>query len=308
MSESKRVSFGLKTTPMHVEYDDIVRVWKEADHIPEIQDAWLWDHFTPIAGSRHGNVFEAWTLLSALAAQTERVRLGILVTSNRVREPAVLGKMATTVDVVSHGRLVMGIGVGGTHQPPGAGGILGDNPAVPEYAAYGIGLVPPAEGIGRLDETVRILKKMWTEPEFDFAGRFYTLTGNVNQPKPVQKDGPPLLIGGWGTRTLRLVAEHADIWNVPGPPHNDVEFVAARMAVLDAHCADLGRDPAEITRSVQIIVSYDNPAATRAQIRDLIRAGVNHVVLSLPRGYPRGVVAWLVDEIIAPLRAELHTR
>lgn len=307
MSDRKHVRFGLKTTPMHVDYADIVRVWKEADSLPEIEDAWLWDHFTPIAGPKQGNIYEAWTLLSALAAQTERLRLGILVTSNRVREPAVLGKMATTVDVISGGRLIMGIGVGGTHQPPGAGGILGDNPAVPEYAAYGLTLVPPAEGIGRLYETIDIFKKMWTEPEFDFEGKYYTLEGNVNQPKPVQKDGPPLLIGGWGNKMLRLVAEHADIWNIPGPPHNSVEFIAERIAVLDGHCADIGRDPAEITRSVQVIVSYDDPATTRAFVRDLIGAGLNHIVLSLPRGYPQGAAHWLAEEIIAPVRADLPT-
>jgi alkanesulfonate monooxygenase SsuD/methylene tetrahydromethanopterin reductase-like flavin-dependent oxidoreductase (luciferase family) len=300
-----RVTFGIKTTPMRVAYAEILRVWQEADALPEIADAWLWDHLIPIAGPRNGQILEGWTLLSALAARTTRLRLGLLVTSNRVREPAVLGKIATTVDVISQGRLVMGLGVGGTHQPRDAGGVAGENPAAAEYDAYGLSLVPPAEGIARLAETVTILKRMWTEDAFDFHGRYYRLTGNVNEPKPVQQPGPPLLIGGWGTRTLRLVAEHADIWNIPGPPHNTLDFIVERSRVLDAHCADLGRDPRSITRSVQYIVSYDDPAADRKAILDLTDAGLTHIVLSLRSPYPAQVAHWLVDEIIAPVSAEL---
>ncbi|MFE1297870.1 LLM class flavin-dependent oxidoreductase [Streptomyces sp. NPDC058731] len=296
------VRFGLKTTPMHVSYEDIRRVWLEADAVPEIEDAWLWDHLLPVAGPADGQIHEGWTLLSALATQTRRLRLGLLVTSNRIRPPALLGKMASTLDVISGGRLVLGIGVGGTHQPPGAGGIAGPNPALAEYAAYGLDLVPPAEGIARLAETAEILKLMWTEDVFDYQGRHYRLKGTRNEPKPVQRPGPPLLIGGWGTRLLRLVAEHADAWNIPGPPHNGVEFVAERSRVLDAHCADLGRDPREIERSVQVLVSYDDPAATRKTVAALVAAGMNHIVLSLPRPYPQGVARWLADEIIAKSR------
>jgi alkanesulfonate monooxygenase SsuD/methylene tetrahydromethanopterin reductase-like flavin-dependent oxidoreductase (luciferase family) len=206
-----RVTFGIKTTPMRVPYEEILRVWEEADELPEIRDAWLWDHMMPVAGPPDGDILEGWTLLGALAARTRRLRLGLLVTSNRIRPPAVLGKMATTVDVVSGGRLVMGLGVGGTVQPRDTGGISGENPAVAEYAAYGLTLVPPAEGIARLRETIAILKNMWTRDVFDFDGEYYTLTGTRNRPKPVQPGGPPLLIGAWGSRALRVVAEQADI-------------------------------------------------------------------------------------------------
>ncbi|WSP77809.1 LLM class flavin-dependent oxidoreductase [Streptomyces sp. NBC_01236] len=189
------------------------------------------------------------------------MRLGLPVTSNRIRRPAVLGKIATP-----------------THQPSGTGGIVGENPAIAEYEAYGLTLVPPAEGIARLTETVDILRRMWTQDVFDFEGRHYRLRGTRNEPKPVQPSGPPLLIGGWGTR-----------------------FIAERGRVLDAHCADIGRDPREITRSVQIVVSYDDPGATRAVVAELIGIGVNHVVLSLPTPYPTGVARWLVDKIIEPV-------
>ncbi|MFI9361170.1 LLM class flavin-dependent oxidoreductase [Kitasatospora sp. NPDC053057] len=299
---SDEVRFGIKTTPMRVPYPDILRVWQEADDLPEISDAWLWDHLMPIVGPKDGEVLEGWTLLSALAARTTRLRLGLLVTSNRLRHPALLGKMASTVDVISGGRLVMGLGVGGTHQPPGAGGIAGDNPAAAEYAGYGLDLVPPGEGIARLAETVDVLRGMWTQDVFDFGGRYVTLTGNRNEPKPVQHPGPPILIGGWGTRLLRLVAEQADIWNIPGPPHNTVEHLIERSRVLDAHCAAIGRDPRAITRSVQYVVSYEDPAGDRAAIAELIAAGFTHIVLSLRAPYPVGVARWLVDQIIAPLR------
>ncbi|GAA5158901.1 MULTISPECIES: LLM class flavin-dependent oxidoreductase [Amycolatopsis] len=294
--------FGIKTSPMHVGYEEIRRVWQEADGLREIDDAWLWDHFLPLAGPPDGQVLEGWTLLSALAAQTERLRLGLLVTSARVRAPAVLGKIATTVDVISGGRLVMGLGVGGTHQPAGAGGISGQNPAIAEYAAYGLSLVPPGEGIARLAETIEIIRRMWTEDVFDFSGQYYKVQGNRNQPKPVQQPAPPLLLGGWGDRMLRLVAEQADIWNVPGPPHNTVEFVAERSRKLDQYCHDLGRDPAEIERSVQCIVSYEEPAATRKTVEALAEVGVGHVVLGLRAPYAAGVAQWVVDEIIRPLQ------
>jgi alkanesulfonate monooxygenase SsuD/methylene tetrahydromethanopterin reductase-like flavin-dependent oxidoreductase (luciferase family) len=290
------LSFGIKTNPVHTGYDDILRVWEEADEVPEIGHAWLWDHFRPLYGPADGPIHEGWTLLAALAARTSRLRLGLMVTSNRVRPPAVLAKIAATTDVISRGRLVVGLGVGGTRQPPGAGA----NPAEAEFAAYGLDLVSPAEGVARLDEACTILRRMWTGEEFDFTGRHYRLTGAQCRPVPVQRPGPPLLIGGWGDRTLRVVARHADIWNVPGPPHNTAGYLAERARVLDAHCATAGRDPATITRSTQTHVDYDDPAATRAVVRELAAAGVTHIVLNLRTPYPPGVARWLASEIIAP--------
>ncbi|WP_041541530.1 LLM class flavin-dependent oxidoreductase [Catenulispora acidiphila] len=294
------LKIGIKTTPMHVSYEDIRRVWQEADEMPEIADAWLWDHMMPLAGDRGGDLLEGWTTLAALAAQTSRLRMGLLVTSNRFRAPAVLGKMATTVDVISGGRLIMGLGVGGTVQPPGAGGIPGENPGVMEYTAYGIPLISPREGIARLVETVTILRRMWAEESFDFEGPFTTLVGNRNSPKPVQAAGPPLLIGAWGDRMLRVVAEHADIWNIPGPPHNSVESLAERSRVLDAQCAAVGRDPGEVVRSVQLIVADDGADEARETIAELVGVGFRHVVVGSRRMYQEDGMKWLLEEVVRP--------
>ncbi|OIV36323.1 luciferase [Mangrovactinospora gilvigrisea] len=295
--DASTVTFGIKTTPMRAGYADILRVWQEADALPEIADAWLWDHLMAVSGPPDSPVLEGWTLLSALAARTRRLGLGLLVTSNRLRAPALLGKMASTVDAVSGGRLVMGLGVGGTRQP----GDPAANPAVAEYAGYGIDLVPPAEGLERLRETIAVLRGMWDEEVFDYRGKFTVLTGNRNAPKPVRPGGPPLLLAGWGPRMLRLVAEHADIWNVPGPPHNSVAWAADRARALDAACAAVGRDPREIVRSVQYIVDYGDPAKDRAALAELIAEGFGHLVLSLRAPYPEGVAEWLVREIVRPL-------
>jgi alkanesulfonate monooxygenase SsuD/methylene tetrahydromethanopterin reductase-like flavin-dependent oxidoreductase (luciferase family) len=291
------VSFGIKTNPVHTSYEDILRVWQEADTVTAIGHAWLWDHMLPLYGPVDGPIFEGWTLLAALAARTERLDLGLLVTSNRVRPPAVLAKIAATVDAVSRGRLVMGIGVGGTDKP--------DRPrqelAVREYEAYGLDLVPPAEGIEALAESCVIMRRMWTEDVVDFDGRHYRLRGTRCEPKPVRR--VPILIGGWSSGTLRVVAEHADVWNIAGPPHSDIAFIRQRSAILEEHCAAIGRNPREIAWSVLITVSYADPAATRATVLELVDAGVTHIVLNIGPPFPDGVARWVADEIIEPVRA-----
>ena len=149
-------------------------------------------------------------------------------------------------------------------------------------------------------ETVTILRRMWTEDVFDFAGPFTTLIGTRNAPKPMQPAGPPLLIGAWGDRMLRVVAEHADIWNIPGPPHNSVESLAERSRMLDRACEAIGRDPAEVERSVQLIVAEDGAAQARETIAALAAVGFGHVVVGSRRVYQEGGMEWLVGEVIRP--------
>ena len=283
-------SFGIMTAPQQVGYDDLLRVWQEADAIPEIGHAWLFDHLMPIAGDPDGPVFEGWTMLSALAARTTRLRVGLLVTSNRIRPPALLAKIATTVDVVSGGRLDFGIGAG-------------SRPSVPmarrEYDMHGLPYVTGAEAVAGLAEALTVIRRVWTDDEpFDFHGEHVSVTGAFGNPKPVQRPHPPVMIGGRASATLRVVAEHADVWNIPGG--EDVDDVAARSALLDRYCAEIGRDPASITRSIHLAASYEDPAATRDTVRRAVDAGFRHVVLSVASPYPDGVARWLTDEIIAP--------
>ncbi|MBP2366883.1 LLM class flavin-dependent oxidoreductase [Pseudonocardia parietis] len=280
-------SFGIATAPMQVGYDDVLRVWREADQIPEIEHAWLFDHLMPIGGEPDGPIFEGWTLLAALAAQTRRIRLGLLVTSNRFRPPPLLAKIATTVDVVSDGRLDFGIGVGSRPNHP---------MARREYAAHGLPFIDTADAVASLAEACTVIRRLWTETEpFDVDGAHVRLTGAFGNPKPVQRPHPPVVIGGRAAATLRVVAEHADVWNIPG---GDIDDVRARSALLDRYCAEIGRDPASITRSVHLPVSYDEPGATRHAIGQALDAGFTHVVLGLPAPWPQGVARWVADELI----------
>ncbi len=289
MLQTRQPSFGIMTAPMHVDYRDIVRVWLEADTIPEIGHAWLFDHLMPIGGDPNGTVFEGWTLLSALAAQTERLRLGLLVTSNRFRPPAVLAKIATTVDIVSGGRLDFGIGAGSRPSHPLAAG---------EYEAHGLPFHDATHAVGSLAEACTVIRRLWTETEpFDFDGTYLQLAGAFCNPKPIQRPHPPILIGGRSAAVLRVVAEHADLWNIPG---GDLDDCIARGALLDRYCAEIGRDPASITRSIHLPVSYDEPDKTRNAIGRALDAGFRHVVLGLSTPYPADVARWVADELVIP--------
>lgn len=295
------VSFGVKTSQAGLSYDEIARIWREADGVPEFEHAWLWDHLVPLRGDVTGAALEAWTLLAALAAQTSRLRLGVIVTSNRIRPPAVLAKIAATTDIISGGRLVFGIGAGGSGSP-GAGNR--------EYDAFGIDVVPAGEALAALDETCTLVRQLWSEAApFDFEGRCYRLRGAICEPKPVQRPRPPIMIGSGGERVgLRIVARHADIWASPA-------FTAADFrrlnAVLDEHCAAIGRDPAEITRSAQVFFTahepgsaaaarYPGPAGARDLLAELIAAGARHLVLAC-LGLPS--VHWMAEEIVRPTLA-----
>ncbi|WP_112241007.1 LLM class flavin-dependent oxidoreductase [Kribbella monticola] len=284
-------SFGIMTAPMQVGYDDVLRVWREADAIEEIEHSWLFDHLLPIGGDPDGPILEGWTLLSALAAQTQRLRLGLLVTSNRFRPPAMLAKMAATVDIVSGGRLDFGIGVGSRPDHP---------LARREYAAHGLPFYEVADAVGSFAEACTVIRRLWTETSpFDFQGNYLELTGAFCNPKPLQSPHPPIVIGGRSAAVLRIAAEHADVWNIPG---GDLEDAVRRSALLDRYCAEIGRDPASITRSIHLAVSYDDPGATREAIVEAVGAGFEHVVLGLPAPYPAKVAQWVADELIASVR------
>jgi alkanesulfonate monooxygenase SsuD/methylene tetrahydromethanopterin reductase-like flavin-dependent oxidoreductase (luciferase family) len=293
----RSISFGLKTSQQGFAYDEIVALWREADRMPIFEHAWLWDHMLPLRGDVRQATLEAWTLLAALATQTSRLCLGVIVTSNRLRPPTLLAKMAATVDQISGGRLVLGIGAGGSRVADPAGMELVQR----EFDAYGIEIVATAEAVAALGEACTIIRRMWTATQaFDFAGRHYRLRGTVCEPKPIQQPHPPILIGAGGEKiALRIVAEHANIWNCPA--RNAEEF-RHKSRVLDDHCRAIGRNPEEIVRSMQVIVSADDVPGVRRLLLELIEAGCRHLVLGPRRPVPSA--AWLAEEIIEPVLAE----
>lgn len=286
-----KLRFGIKTAQQNTSYEDILRVWLEADSIPSIEHAWAFDHFIPLGPDPTGSQLEGWTLLGALAARTERVRVGLMVTGNTYRHPAVLAKIGATVDVISHGRLDFGIGAGWNEL---------------ESNMYGIPLYAPGERIRRLDEACEVIERLWTETVANFDGRYYQLKDARCEPKPVQKPYPPFVIGGSGEQlTLRVVAKHANIWNFVG---GSVDTFRHKIEVLEGHCAAVGRDPSTIERSIQERVNYANLAETIANIKPYIEASATHIVLNLTAPYPENIVHRLVEEIVAPLQAEFEGR
>jgi alkanesulfonate monooxygenase SsuD/methylene tetrahydromethanopterin reductase-like flavin-dependent oxidoreductase (luciferase family) len=283
----KRPTFGIMTPPQQVAYGDVLRMWQEADAIPEIEHAWAFDHLFPIGGDRRGPIYEGWTLLAALAAQTSRLRVGLLVTSNRFRPPAMLARMAATVDHVASGRLDFGIGAGSRTDIPWAR---------MEYDAHGLPYLDAADAVASLGEACTVIRRLWSEADpFDYEGRFVQLRGAWCNPKPLQEPHPPIVIGGLAPSTLRVVAEHADIWNFPSA---DIDDAVRRSALLDRLCAEGGRDPAEVTRSMILHPSYEAPEETRDTINRAIDAGFSHFVVSLPAPRPPGCAQWLAEEII----------
>lgn len=282
------LSFGIKTAPQLTTYEDMLEIWQAADAEPTLEHAWLFDHFMPITGPENisGPCLEGWTVLAAFAAVTRRIRLGLMVTGNTYRHPAVLANIGATVDVISNGRLDFGIGAGWN---------------VTEHESYGIPLYEPGERIRRMGEACEIIKRMWTEQAPTFEGRYYQIKDAYCEPKPVQKPYPPFVIGGSGEKlTLRMVAKYADIWNaVSGTP----EEFTHKSKILDEHCAAIGRNPAEIVRSVQIPINPNDLQETRKVTQSLIEVGASHLVLNIRTPYPENIVRRLVTEVVEPLKA-----
>lgn len=285
MASNKRLRFGIKTAPQYTTYEDMLRVWLEADEIPVIEHAWLFDHFMPLGTDYTGPCLEGWTLLAAFAARTKRLRIGQMVTGNTYRHPAVLANMGATVDVISNGRLDFGIGAGWNER---------------EHSAYGIPLYAPGERIRRLGEACEVIRLMWTERAPSFEGKYYQIKEAYCEPKPVQKPYPPFVIGGGGEQlTLRMVAKYADIWNCIGT----LDDFKRKNAILNEHCAKVGRNPQEIERSIQILVQPDDWEGTREQTQAFIDAGVTHLIMNLRAPYPDKIVQQVVKEVVEPILA-----
>src|SRR5271166_6045053 len=261
----------------------MLSVWQEADDIDVYESGWTFDHFYPIFSDSTGPCLEGWITLTALAQATRRLRLGTLVTGIHYRHPAVLANMAAALDIVSNGRLELGIGAGWNEE---------------ESGAYGIELGTIRERMDRFEEACQVLIGLLSHETTDFDGTFYHLKGARNEPKGPQKPHPPICIGGSGERrTLRITARYAQHWNyVGGPP----EEFARKRDVLAAHCADVGRDPKEIMLSAHVRLGperdYEKVVADAAALGE---EGLNLAIVYLPQPNDPAVLEPLANAIRA---------
>jgi alkanesulfonate monooxygenase SsuD/methylene tetrahydromethanopterin reductase-like flavin-dependent oxidoreductase (luciferase family) len=238
MHLAQPLRFGLFLSQANHTWAEVLASFELAEDLG-FDHAWLVDHLVDTDGPPEHGCLEGWTLLAAIAARTRRIRLGILVSSNTFRHPALLLKEAVTVDHVSEGRVILGLGTG-WHAD--------------EHRRYGIDLPPPPERVDRFEEAVEIVTSLMAQERTTYAGRHYRLDDARLQPPPVQRPRIPLLIAAHRPRMLRIAARHADQWDsfaaLPGTATDGVEAeLAERIGQLDAACAAIGRDPREIRRS-----------------------------------------------------------
>jgi F420-dependent oxidoreductase-like protein len=252
---------------MHTTWDQMFATWMRAESHPEIDSAWVFDHFYPIRGDMAGGCLEAWTSLAALAQATDRLQIGSLVNGMPFRHPAVTANMASTLDIISGGRLQLGLGAGWFQE---------------EADAYGISLgVTLTERFDMFDEAVEIIVGLLSNETTTFDGRYYQVTEARNDPKGPQRPHPPIVIGGEGEkRTLRTVARWADHWNARPL---GVEEWTHKRAVLEKHCEAVGRDSSEIFCSYMMRFDREAPLDdVRAEMRGLADAGIQKFIFSLP--------------------------
>ena len=266
------IRFGIQTPQQHTSWQDMLSLWQEIDTLG-FDTAWVFDHFLPIFSDPTGPCLEGWTALAALAMATKNVRLGVMVTGNTYRQPAVLAKMATTIDIISGGRLILGIGAGWFEL---------------EHREYGMPFPRVAERLARLDESLEVIKQLWTEERTTFSGRYYQLHEAVCNPKPV---------------ALGIVARHAQMWNTFGTP----EVFRHKIARLAAHCQRIGRDPATIEKSVLLSGLFPLSEA-RQQIMDYVAVGVTHLIFSVPSSVDRQLLRRFAQEILPAFRQGSHDR
>jgi len=279
--------FGIKASGQDITIESLRAVWRIADE-GGFDHLWDFDHLAAIGGGTPDRpIYEGWALQAAMAEATRRVRIGCMVTGNTYRNPALLAKTAVTVDHLSGGRLEFGIGAAW---------------AEVEHQMYGIAGLD--HRVGLLSESLQILKSLFTEERTNFEGRYYHFQDAIANPKPLQKPHPPFWIGASGKTTLRLVARHADVWNIAG---GDPSRVDELTAMLEEACEAVGRNPSEIRRSIQF--GWDGES--RQEVLDLcggfLEKGVTEQVLYL-RGEQPEKLAEKVADVLPELRRLEHVR
>lgn len=312
------IRFGLQAAQQQITVEELKEVWKEAEALG-FDTLWVNDHLLASVGPPEGSELEAWTFLAAMATVTSKVKIGAMVSSNTFRHPAILAKMATTVDHLSNGRLVLGIGSGWFER---------------EHQAYGVAFPSLKDRSKALGESLEIITKLWTaEPTASFKGEYYSLADAPFMPKPLQKPHPPIMIGGIGEkRTLPLVARYAQMWNIP---NLEPAKIAEKGKVLREACKKVGRNCAEIEWSyltpvyikadaaaaqslLEMVAKLRNvtvdearksilvgdPAAIRQQMQAYIDVGITHFIINLrkPGLYDREGVRMFAKEVMPHFR------
>ena len=254
------------------------------------ESAWLCDHL--VQPSRpQGPYFEAWSLLGGLAARTEKIRIGVLVTSNTFRHPSVLAKTAVTVDHISNGRLEVGLGAGWYES---------------EHEMFGIPFPETRELVARFREAVQVIDHLMREDVSSFAGTYYQLRNAQSRPPSIQKPRPPLVLGAFGPRMLKIVATYADTWNAFGTPKEMRE----RNQMLDDYCREIGREPDTLDRSIYYWVPttdadpWVSKQAFYEVINPYVEAGVNQFILDQPRDDQLDMLEWVAAEVLPQFARE----
>lgn len=286
-ARGRKLGFGI-CTDQNLPWQTTVERWRLFEALG-FDSIWDCDHFQQ-PSRPNGPYFEGWTLLAALAAQTSRIRVGVLVSCNTFRHPALLAKEAVTVDHISDGRLELGIGAGWY---------------VPEHEAFGLDFPAVPELVERFREAVAIIDLLMRQDVTSYSGRYYQLQDAPFRPGPIQKPRPPLTLGAHGPRMLRIVAESADRWN----SHGSVEEIGRRNAILDEHCADIGRDPTSIIRSLygwstllpvdpwQSVDAFDQVVGSYREV------GIDEFIIDAPREDQLGMLERVAADALPRWRA-----
>lgn len=308
------VRFSVQVPNQNASWDEIRDAFLAAERLG-FHSAWVFDHFMPIFGGEEGPTLDGWTLLAALAAETKTIRLGVLVTGNTYRNPALLAKMATTVDHVSGGRAILGIGAGWFER---------------DHTAYGFHYGTARERAERLDEALQVITKLWREDHPSFRGKYYSLDRAPYEPKNVQRPGPPIVIGGQGKKWIvPLVGRYADGWNAVSGVTPD--GIRERRTIIAAECEKIGRTPCPTDVSVLLplvtitriplagplvrlgaramvgketarAVIADSPGAIKKKIRAYADAGVNEVIFSIRAPVDEDLLRTVAEEIMPAFR------
>ncbi len=284
---AKPLYFGIVTDQI-LPWPTLLEHWQYFEALG-FDSIWDSDHFFQPSWSAEPN-FEAWTVLAALAASTKRIRIGVLVSCNTFRHPALLAKQAVTVDHISNGRLDLGLGAGWFQA---------------EHEMFGIAFPDPAERVDRFREAVEIVDQLLRNDETTYVGRHYQVREARFRPRPIQRPRPPLTLGGHKPRMLRIVAEYADVWNSFGT----VDEIRARNDALNELCQASGRNPRTIRRSLYCPSSMKpSPWASVEAFHDMVghyrEAGIEEFVIDLTNVKQFGVLERIAIDAIPALKGE----